>query len=44
MVCDSQVVHVAARLTPPSVPLTTFSILMARAKGDLVDLARGRRP
>ena len=41
VVCDSQVVHVAARLTPPSVPLTTFSILMARAKGDLVDLARG---
>ena len=40
-VCDSQVVHVAARLTPPSVPLTTFSILMARAKGDLVGLARG---
>ena len=41
VVCDSQVVHVAARLTPPSVPLTTFSILMARAKGDLVALARG---
>lgn len=41
VVCDSQVVHVAARLTPPSVPLTTFSILMARAKGDLVELARG---
>ena len=41
MVCDSQVVHVAARLTPPSVPLTTFSILMARAKGDLVALALG---
>ena len=35
VVCDSQVVHVAARLTPPSVPLTTFSILMARYKGDL---------
>ena len=40
VVCDSQVVHVAARLTPPSVPLTTFSILMARAKGDLVALAQ----
>ena len=44
VVCDSQVVHVAARLTPPSVPLTTFSILMARAKGDLVALARGGGP
>lgn len=41
VVCDSQVVHVAARLVPPSVPLTTFSILMARAKGDLAVLARG---
>lgn len=44
VVCDSQVVHVAARLTPPSVPLTTFSILMARAKGDLVDGPGGGGP
>ena len=28
VVCDSQVVHVAARLTPPSVPLTTFLSLI----------------
>lgn len=41
VVCDSQVVEATAALTPPSVPLTTFSILYARAKGDLVDAARG---
>ena len=40
VVCDSQVVHVAARLTPSSVPLPTFSILMARTKGG----PGGRRP
>lgn len=41
VVCDSQVVEATAALTPLSVPLTTFSILFARAKGDLVDAARG---
>ncbi len=41
VVCDSQVVLKAAADTPPGVPLTTFSILMARLKGDLVELARG---
>ncbi len=40
-VCDSQVVLKAAADTPPDVPLTTFSILMARFKGDLPVLARG---
>lgn len=40
-VCDSQVVLKAAGDTPLDVPLTTFSILMARFKGDLVKLARG---
>jgi [FeFe] hydrogenase H-cluster maturation GTPase HydF len=41
VVCDSQVVLKAAADTPSTVPLTTFSILMARYKGDLVKLARG---
>ncbi len=41
VVCDSQVVHLAAGALPPSLPLTTFSLLMARARGDIVLLARG---
>jgi [FeFe] hydrogenase H-cluster maturation GTPase HydF len=41
VVCDSQVVLKAAGDTPPEIPLTTFSILMARFKGDLARLARG---
>ncbi len=39
-VCDSQVVEKIARLTPEPVPLTTFSILFARRKGNLEQLAR----
>ncbi len=41
VVCDSQIVLKAAADTPDDVPLTTFSILMARFKGDLVRLAEG---
>jgi [FeFe] hydrogenase H-cluster maturation GTPase HydF len=41
VVCDSQVVLKAAADTPRGVPLTTFSILMARFKGDLPGLAAG---
>lgn len=41
VVCDSQVVHEVARLSPETIPLTTFSILMARNKGDLPTLAAG---
>lgn len=41
VVCDSQVVLKAAADTPPDIPLTTFSILMARLKGDLIRLAEG---
>jgi 2-iminoacetate synthase len=41
VVCDSQVVLKTAADTPPDVLLTTFSILMARLKGDLVRLAEG---
>ena len=41
VVCDSQVVARVAQATPPDVPLTTFSILMARFKGDLAAFAQG---
>jgi len=41
VICDSQVVLKVAADTPPSIPMTTFSILMARFKADLVKLAKG---
>ncbi len=40
-VCDSQVVLKMVGDTPKGVACTTFSILFARNKGDLVELARG---
>jgi [FeFe] hydrogenase H-cluster maturation GTPase HydF len=40
-VCDSQVVMKMTADTPPQVPCTTFSILFARFKGDLRELAKG---
>lgn len=41
VVCDSQVVRLVAEKLPASIPLTTFSILMARKKGDLNVFCRG---
>jgi [FeFe] hydrogenase H-cluster maturation GTPase HydF len=41
VVTDSQAVLKTAADTPEDVPLTTFSILMARMKGDLDQLVRG---
>jgi [FeFe] hydrogenase H-cluster maturation GTPase HydF len=41
VVCDSQVVMKTLADTPLDVKCTTFSILMARFKGDLIELARG---
>lgn len=41
VICDSQVVDLMVRLTPPEVPCTTFSILFARFKGDLAAYAAG---
>ena len=41
VVTDSQAVLKAAADTPEDVPFTTFSILMARMKGDLTGLVRG---
>jgi [FeFe] hydrogenase H-cluster maturation GTPase HydF len=40
-VCDSQVALKMVGDTPRDVACTTFSILFARSKGDLVELARG---
>ncbi|MDP8225853.1 MAG: [FeFe] hydrogenase H-cluster maturation GTPase HydF [Candidatus Lernaella stagnicola] len=41
VVCDSQVILKVAADVPPEVPLTTFSILFARLKGDLATFVRG---
>lgn len=41
VVCDSQVVDKMVQDTPEGVACTTFSILLARFKGDLDELARG---
>ncbi len=41
VVSDSQVVKETAAIVPEEMPLTTFSILMARQKGNLTGLASG---
>ncbi|MCK5707382.1 MAG: [FeFe] hydrogenase H-cluster maturation GTPase HydF [Candidatus Aureabacteria bacterium] len=41
VVCDSQVVDKMVAETPDNVKCTTFSILLARLKGDLVTLVKG---
>jgi [FeFe] hydrogenase H-cluster maturation GTPase HydF len=43
VVTDSQVFGPVDAALPPDVPLTSFSILMARHKGDLAELVRGAR-
>ena len=43
VVTDSQVVRQIAAETPPDIRLTTFSILMARFKGDMLAFAEGAR-
>ncbi|MFZ5816512.1 MAG: [FeFe] hydrogenase H-cluster maturation GTPase HydF [Bacillota bacterium] len=43
VVTDSQVFLKADADVPPEIPLTSFSILMARYKGDLEELVRGAR-
>ena len=43
VVTDSQVFLKVAADTPSEIPLTSFSILMARAKGDLAAFVRGGR-
>ena len=41
VVTDSQAFREVADATPDEVPLTSFSILMSRAKGDLAEFVRG---
>ena len=41
VVCDSQVVLRVAAETPAAIRMTTFSILMARLKGEMLGLAAG---
>ncbi len=41
VICDSQVVLKMVADTPPDILCTTFSILFARYKGDLMELAKG---
>lgn len=43
VVCDSQCVQATIAHTPENVKVTTFSILMARLKGDLPTLSHGAR-
>lgn len=43
VICDSQVVLKMTADTPNEIPCTTFSILFARFKGDLVELAKGAK-
>jgi [FeFe] hydrogenase H-cluster maturation GTPase HydF len=40
-VTDSQAFLTVAADTPPEIPMTSFSILFARAKGDLTEMVRG---
>jgi [FeFe] hydrogenase H-cluster maturation GTPase HydF len=40
VVTDAQVFEQVARITPDSIPLTAFSILLSRLKGDLVAQTR----
>ena len=41
VVCDSQIVDRMVKETPPEIKCTTFSILMARFKGDLEKMVHG---
>ena len=41
VICDSQAFDRVDELTPSTIPLTSFSILMARLKGKLQDLVAG---
>ncbi len=41
VITDSQVFGAVSKVTPSDVPLTSFSILMARYKGDLRELVHG---
>lgn len=41
VITDSQAFHTVAQETPEDIPLTSFSILFARSKGDMVEMLKG---
>lgn len=41
VITDSQIFGVVAKILPPEIPLTSFSIIMARYKGELAMLTEG---
>ena len=43
VVCDSQVFSYVSKIVPKDIPLTSFSILFARLKGDLDEVVEGVR-
>jgi len=43
VITDSQAFELVSALTPPEIPLTSFSILFARYKGDLMELMKGAK-
>ena len=43
VVTDSQAFQIVAEIVPPEVPLTSFSVLFARQKGDLATMIEGAR-
>ena len=43
VVTDSQAFKIVAQIVPPEVPLTSFSVLFARQKGDLATMIDGAR-
>lgn len=43
VITDSQAFEKVAADTPPAIPMTSFSILFARQKGDLAEMVRGVR-
>lgn len=43
VITDSQAFHTVAKDTPEDIPLTSFSILFARCKGDMVEMLKGIR-
>ncbi|MGI5896117.1 MAG: [FeFe] hydrogenase H-cluster maturation GTPase HydF [Oscillospiraceae bacterium] len=43
VITDSQVFSIVNKVVPPEIPLTSFSILMAKFKGDIHEMVRGAR-
>jgi len=43
VITDSQAFKEVARIVPPDVPLTSFSIIFARFKGDMAEMAKGAK-